>query len=81
MTQISAVTVERASSAERKLARDGWIILVVALVIPFLGLLVAASNGRRLVLAGHPHGWPLVLLGIGVFVVRGAMYLMGAWPN
>lgn len=81
MTDISVAGVPRASLVERKLARDGWIILVVALVLPFLGLWVAASNGRRLVRAGHPQGWPLVVLGVGVFVVRGAMYFTGTWPN
>ena len=81
MTEISAAGVPRASLIERKLARDGWIVLVVALVLPFLGLWVAASNGRRLVQAGNPHGWPLVVVGVGVFVVRMAMYLSGTWPT
>ena len=81
MADISAARVARAPSSERKLARDGWIILVVALLLPFLGILVAADNGRRLVQAGNPHGWPLVVLGVGVCVVRLGMYLMGGWPN
>jgi hypothetical protein len=80
MTDQTFPGVSREALIERKLVRQGWLVLVLAFVVPFLGLW-AAGNGRRLLAAGNPHGWPLVVLGLAVCVGRLALYLTGSWPN
>ena len=80
MTDQAFPGVLRSALVERKLVRQGWLVLVLGLVVPFLGLW-AAANGRRLLRTGNPHGLPLVVLGLAVFAVRLALYATGSWPN
>jgi hypothetical protein len=80
MTDQAFPGVLRSALIERKLVRQGWLVVVLGFVVPVLGLW-AAANGRRLLRAGNPHGWPLVVLGLAVFAVRLGLYGTGSWPN
>jgi hypothetical protein len=80
MTDQTFSGVRREELVQRKLVRQGWLVLAIGFVVPFL-CLWAVGNGRRLLHAGNAHGWPLIVLGLTIGIGRAVLYLTHTWPN
>jgi hypothetical protein len=64
----------RAELLQRRVARDGWLLLLVGLLLPVFALF-AAVHGWRLRDADRRAAMILVPAGIAVFVVRMVLWL------
>ena len=66
--------IGRQEALRRRFVRNGWILVVAGLLIPFLALW-GAGYGWGMREYAPRSGWPLVIAGVTVFAVRLGLYL------
>jgi hypothetical protein len=59
----------------RRLAKNGWLCVIVGVLIPPLELLAVAVAIRLITRERLGHGIPMVVLAVLIFGVRAALYL------
>ena len=64
----------RAELLRRRALKEGWLMILVGLLIPFIAL-GGAAVGWRLRHTDRRHGVALLIAGLGVFAVRLALYV------
>jgi hypothetical protein len=66
--------LSRQEALRRRRVRDGWILVAVGLLIPFLALW-GAVHGWGVREDSPRMGWSLLVAGVAVFTVRMALWL------